>query len=67
MAEVGPEALADVAYGLFELALNKELRAEGNYLYRLVENKIDFKDHFVAFFSRFIHPRTGRKKRQSGL
>jgi len=53
MAEVGPEALADVAYGLFELALNKELRAEGNYLYRLVENKIDFKDHFVAFFSRF--------------
>jgi hypothetical protein len=53
MAEVGPEALADVAYGLFELALNKELRAEGVYLFRLVENNIDFKDRFVAIFSRF--------------
>lgn len=53
MAEVGPEALADVAYGLFELALNKEIRAEGNYLFQLVEKNIDFKEHFVAFFSRF--------------
>ena len=53
MAEVEPEALADVAYGLFELALNKELRAERNYLFQLVEKNIDFKDHFIAFFSRF--------------
>ena len=53
MAEVGPEALADVAYGLFELALNKELRAEGDYLFQLVGNNIDFKDRFIAFFSRF--------------
>ena len=53
MVEVGPEALADVAYGLFELALNKELRAEGNYLFQLVEMRIDFKDQFIVLFSRF--------------
>jgi hypothetical protein len=53
MAEVGPEALADVAYGLFELALNKELRAKGHYLFRLVETQTDFKDDFIAFFKRF--------------
>lgn len=53
MVEVGPEALADVAYGLFELALNKELRAGGNNLFQLVETRIDFKDQFIAFFSRF--------------
>jgi hypothetical protein len=53
MAEVGPEALADVAYGLFELALNKELRAGGNFLFQLVETQIDFKDQFFKIFSRF--------------
>jgi len=54
MAEVGPEVLADVAYGLFELALNKEIRAEGNNLFQLVENNIDFKERFITFFSRFM-------------
>ena len=53
MAEVGPEALADVAYGLFELALNKELRACGNFLFELVETQTGFKDQFFEIFSRF--------------
>jgi hypothetical protein len=53
MVEVGPEALADVAYGLFELSLNKELRAGSKYLFQLVEEHIDFKDQFLEFFSRF--------------
>ncbi len=53
MVEVEPEALVDVAYGLFELALNKELLAEGNYLFHLVETRVDFKDQFVAIFLQF--------------
>ncbi len=52
MAEVGPEALADVAYGLFELALNKELRACGNFLFELVETQTCFKNQFFEIFSR---------------
>jgi hypothetical protein len=54
MAEVEPEALADVAYGLFELSLNKELRAGGHYLFQLVEQHADFKEQLSAIFSRFV-------------
>jgi len=54
MAEVEPEALADVAYGLFELSLNSELRAGGQYLFQLVEQHADFKEQFSAIFSRFV-------------
>ena len=54
MAEVEPEALADVAYGLFELSLNEELRAGGHYLFQLVEHHADFKEQFSAIFSRFM-------------
>jgi hypothetical protein len=43
MTEVDPEALADVAYGIFEHALNRGLQAQGKYLYALVESGIDFK------------------------
>jgi hypothetical protein len=54
MAEVAPEALADVAYGLFEHTLNKELRAGGRFLFQQVEQHIDFKDQFFTIFSRFM-------------
>lgn len=53
MEEVAPEALADVAYGLFEIALNKELRADGTYLFQLVEAEADFLDRFLSIFSKF--------------
>jgi hypothetical protein len=53
MTEVGPEALADVAYGLFEHMLNKKLREHGLYLFELVEGGIDFYGTFSAIFSEF--------------
>jgi hypothetical protein len=53
MTEVGPEALADVAYGLFEHMLNKKLRERGLYLFELVEEGIDFIEIFTAIFSEF--------------
>ena len=53
MAEVDPEALADVAYGIFEHLLNRGLLAQGKYLYALVEGGIDFKPDLVAIFQKF--------------
>lgn len=53
MAEVDPEALADVAYGIFEHLLNRGLQAEGKYLYSLVEGSIDFKAELTTIFTRF--------------
>jgi len=53
MAEVDPEALADVAYGIFEHLLNRGLQAEGKYLYALVEGGTDFTAEFAAIFSQF--------------
>ena len=53
MAEVDPEALADVAYGIFEHLLNRGLQAEGKYLYALVEGGTDFTAELAAIFSQF--------------
>ncbi|WP_440948987.1 putative phosphothreonine lyase domain-containing protein [Methanosphaerula subterraneus] len=53
MADVEPEALADVAYGIFEIVLNRELRAAGHPLFRLVEEQVDFADDFIRIFSEF--------------
>jgi hypothetical protein len=53
MAEVDPEALADVAYGIFEHLLNRGLQAEGKYLYVLVESGTDFKTDLTAIFEKF--------------
>ena len=53
MAEVDPEALADVAYGIFEHLLNRGLQAQGKYLYALVEGGIDFKPDLAAIFQKF--------------
>lgn len=53
MAEVDPEALADVAYGIFEHLLNRSLQAQGKYLYALVEGGIDFKPDLAAIFLKF--------------
>jgi hypothetical protein len=53
MAEVDPEALADVAYGIFEHLLNRGLQAQGKYLYSLVESGIDFKVDLIVIFDKF--------------
>jgi len=53
MAEVDPEALADVAYGIFEHLLNRGLQAEGKYLYALVESGTDFTADLAVIFSQF--------------
>lgn len=53
MVEVDPDALADVAYGIFELFLNKDLQARGLALFRLVEDGIDFAKEFEEIFDRF--------------
>jgi len=53
MAEVDPEALADVAYGIFEHLLNRGLQVEGKYLYALVESGTDFTADLAAIFSQF--------------
>jgi hypothetical protein len=53
MAEVDPEALADVAYGIFEHLLNRRLREQGKYLYMYVEGGIDFKADLSAIFDSF--------------
>jgi hypothetical protein len=53
MSDLEPDALADVAYGLFELMLNQELRAGGEALYLLVEGHIDFRARFDQIFDRF--------------
>jgi hypothetical protein len=53
MAEVDPEALADVAYGIFEHLLNRGLQAEGKYLYVLVESGTDFRADLTTIFEKF--------------
>jgi Basophilic leukemia-expressed protein Bles03 len=53
MAEVDPEALADVAYGIFEHLLNRGFQVQGKYLYALVEGGIDFKADLNDIFNRF--------------
>ncbi len=53
MAEVDPEALADVAYGIFEHLLNRGLLATGRYLFALVEEGIDFKSDLTRIFDEF--------------
>jgi hypothetical protein len=53
MTEADPDALADVAYGIFEHALNRGLQAQGKYLFALVEGGIDFKAELSEIFDIF--------------
>jgi hypothetical protein len=53
MAEVDPDALADVAYGIFEHLLNRGLQKQGKYLYALVEGSIDFRSELEEIFTTF--------------
>jgi len=53
MDDVDSEALADAAYGIFEILLNKELLARGVPLFARVEGGIDFEEDFRAIFAAF--------------
>ena len=61
MEKIDPGALADVAYGLFEVTLNAGLRARGPYLFELVEGGIDFIAPFLQIFETFCseYPQLG--------
>ena len=45
--------LSDVAYGLFEILLNRMLREQGRSLFELVEDGSDFRFDLGAIFARF--------------
>lgn len=53
MAETDTEALADIAYGIFEHLLNRGLRGQDRYLYALVENGIDFRKDLAIILEKF--------------
>ncbi len=53
MTDVDPEALADVAYGIFEHSLNRGLQEQGKYLFALFEGRIDFKAELMEIFEKF--------------
>jgi hypothetical protein len=53
MVEADPEALADVAYGIFEHLLNRGLQAQGRFLYAQVEGGVDFRAELDAIFDTF--------------
>jgi hypothetical protein len=53
MTDVDPEALADVAYGIFEHSLNRRLQEQGKYLFALFEGRIDFKTELIEIFEKF--------------
>ena len=53
MDDAAPDALADVAYGLFEHILNKGLEKKGQHLFTRVEAGCDFRDDFSEIFAEF--------------
>lgn len=53
MDEVDPGSLADVAYGIFEHLLHRELRGKGESLALLVEQGEGFLDDLVRVFDSF--------------
>jgi hypothetical protein len=58
----GSDALADIAYGIFEHFLNKELRTRGFLLYQLVESNTPFIEAFNEIFTSFkeVYPDLGK-------
>lgn len=53
MDDADSEALADAAYGIFEILLNKGLLARGLPLFARVEGGIDFEEDFRGVFEAF--------------
>lgn len=48
-----PEKIGDVAYGIFEIILNRELKKRGRYLFERVEAAEDFLQDFEEIFRDF--------------
>jgi len=53
MEEIDPESLADIAYGIFEVYLNRELHARGSCLFELAGQETDFEEDAHEIFARF--------------
>ena len=53
MEEIDPESLGEIAYGIFEVYLNRELRLRGPYLFELVEQGTDFEVDVAPVFKQF--------------
>jgi hypothetical protein len=53
MEETSLEIQPDVAYGIFEIFLNKGLKKRGSYLFELVEQGTDFLGAFQEIFHEF--------------
>ena len=53
MEEIDPETLAEVAYGIFEVYLNREIRLRGPYLFELIEQEADFEVDVREIFGKF--------------
>jgi hypothetical protein len=53
MGEAEERDLSDVAYGLFEILLNRMLREQGRSLFELVEAGADFRFDLGGIFARF--------------
>jgi hypothetical protein len=53
MEGTGPEIQPDVAYGIFEIFLNKGLKKGGPYLFELVDGGFDFLASFQEVFAEF--------------
>lgn len=53
MDEVDSEALADVAYGIFDHLLTRRLKDQGKYLSQLVEGGIDFTADLAGTLQQF--------------
>ncbi|WOF17070.1 DUF1917 domain-containing protein [Methanoplanus sp. FWC-SCC4] len=51
--DTAPEEIGDVAYGIFEIILNKGLKSRGDYLFERVEREDDFRQDFEEIFSDF--------------
>ncbi|MDD3978397.1 MAG: DUF1917 domain-containing protein [Methanomicrobium sp.] len=48
-----PEKISDVAYGIFEIILNKELKQRGRYLFERVNSNDNFLEEFKEIFQNF--------------
>jgi hypothetical protein len=53
MEGVNPEIQPDIAYGIFEIFLNKGLKRRGTYLFERVEKEVDFQQAFQEIFQEF--------------
>lgn len=59
MEEIDPESLAGIAYGIFVIFLDRELRKQGPYLFELFEQSTDFEVTTHAIFDQFREDYSG--------